>query len=70
MKSGICPKCEKAKVHIYKNTAVETSINIGFFKSADLNYYICTNCGYVELFVENDEHLPRIAEKHPKVKIK
>ena len=67
MKDGICPKCNTREVHIYKNTAAELSINLSFFGSAGLIYYICTHCGYVELFVEDKEKLPRIAEKYPKV---
>lgn len=49
------------------NTAAEMSIKLGFFDSAGLTYYICTNCGYVELFVEDKDKLPLIAEKHPKI---
>jgi len=67
MKDGICPKCESKEVHIYKNTAAELSIGLSFFGAAGLIYYICTDCGYVELFVEDREKLPRIAEKYPKV---
>jgi hypothetical protein len=67
MKDGICPKCEAREVHLFTRTAAELSINLSFFGSAGLAYYICTNCGYVELFVEDKEKLPRIAEKYPKV---
>jgi len=67
MKTGICPKCEARKVHIFKNTAAELSINLSFFGSAGLIYYICTNCGYIEMFVEDHKKLPQIAEKYPKV---
>lgn len=67
MKDGICPKCNQKEVHFYLNTAAELSINLSFFGSAGLIYYICTNCGYLELFVEDKENLPKIAEKYPKV---
>ena len=67
MKDGICPKCEEKEVHIFTNLSAELSINLGFLKSAGLVYYICTNCGYVELFVQEEELLPKIAAKYPKV---
>lgn len=67
MKNGICPKCEAREVHLYADAAIEMAVYLGYFKSAGLKYYICTQCGYVELFVENKEDLPRIAEKYPKV---
>ena len=67
MKDGVCPKCKAAEVHIVTQTAVEVSIAITWSKTAGLNYYVCTNCGYVELFVQEEGHLPHIAEKYPKV---
>lgn len=67
MKNGICSKCESRDVHVYDKAAIEMSIAISMFNSASLIYYICTNCGYVELFVKNRESLPLIAEKYPKV---
>ena len=67
MKAGICPKCERKEVHVFKNTAAELSINVGVFSAAGLVYYVCTNCGYVELFVDDKEKLPKIAEKYPRV---
>jgi hypothetical protein len=66
MKDGICPKCEAKEVHVY-SSSTEVSVKLSTFGSAGLVYYICTNCGYVELFVEDKENLPRIAEKYPKV---
>lgn len=67
MKDGICPKCQAKEVHFYTNTPAEISINLGFLRHAGLVYYICTNCGYVELYVEDKYDLPKIAEKLPKL---
>jgi hypothetical protein len=67
MKDGICPKCAAREVHIFKNTGAELSINVGFFGAAGVVYYICTGCGYIELFVDDKENLPKIAAKYPKV---
>lgn len=68
MKDGICPKCDAKQVHLFKNTSSEMAINLGVFESARVVYYICTNCGYVEIFIEDETKLPKIAEKYPKVK--
>ena len=67
MKDGICTKCETKEVHIYTNTGTEQSISISMFNSAAVMYYICTNCGYIELFVEDKRKLSKIAEKYPKI---
>ncbi len=67
MKDGICPKCEAKDVHVSNGTSVEVSVRLGAFSSASVLYYICTACGYVEMFIENKADLPRIAEKYPKV---
>ena len=67
MKDGFCPRCNAKEIYFYLNAAAEMSIKLGFFDSAGLIYYICTNCGYVELFVEDKDKLPLIAEKYPKV---
>ena len=71
MKNGICPKCEAKEIHVYTNMDGETAIaitNMWKWKKASIDYHICTNCGYVELFVQDKSLLPEIAEKYPKVK--
>jgi hypothetical protein len=70
MKNGICPKCEGEDVRLVNGRSPHLSIGLGFFGSANLVYYVCTGCGYVELFVESRVDLPKIAENYPKVKPK
>ncbi len=67
MKEGICQKCEAKQVHLASNTAVEVAVALTWRESATLDYYVCTNCGYVELFVQDKTLLPKIAEKYPRV---
>ncbi len=67
MKNGICPKCEAKDVHVVTNNMMEVAVPITWLRRAYINYYVCTNCGYVEIFVKNKYYLPKIAEKHPKV---
>ena len=67
MKSGVCPKCNKNNVHVVEKTATEVAIGLGWTNTAFLNYYVYTDCGYVELFVQDWKLLPVIAKKYPKV---
>ena len=67
MKNGVCSKCGANDVHLVPQTAVEVSIAISWMSTANIDYYVCTGCGYVELFVKDKPLLPKIAEKYPKV---
>lgn len=67
MKDGACPKCGSNEIHVVSNTATEVAIAIKWSSTAYLTYYVCTECGYVELYVKDKHLLPRIAEKYPKV---
>lgn len=66
MKDGICTKCQGKEVHVYSASA-ELSVRLGAFSSAGVGYYICTDCGHMELFIEKKGDLPKIAGKYPKV---
>ena len=68
MKDGTCPKCDAKEIHIVTNTPSEVAIALSFLSIAFLDYCVCTNCGYVEMFVQDERFLPKIAEKYPKVK--
>ncbi|MBK7391812.1 MAG: hypothetical protein IPI64_00750 [Chloracidobacterium sp.] len=67
MKTGVCPKCNGTEIHVVENTATEVAIGLGWTATAFLNYYVCKDCGFVELFVQDKTLLPKLAEKYPKV---
>lgn len=67
MKDGICPKCQAKDVHVVSQTSVELAINVGR-QMAYLSYYVCTNCGYTELFVLESEMLQHIAWKYRRIR--
>jgi predicted nucleic-acid-binding Zn-ribbon protein len=67
MKDGICPKCEAKEVHVVSQTSVEVAINVGR-EMAYLGYYVCTNCGYTELYVLESEMLQQIAWKYRRIR--
>jgi predicted nucleic-acid-binding Zn-ribbon protein len=52
MKNGICIKCEAKEVHVVTQTSVEVAINVET-GMAYLRYYVCTNCGYTELYTDS-----------------
>lgn len=64
---AVCSKCGVNDVHMVPQTAVEVSIAISWSSTASIDYYVCTACGYVELYVKDNALLPKIAEKYPKV---
>lgn len=63
----VCSKCGANDIHRVTQTAVEVSIAISWSSTASLDYYVCTTCGYVELYVKDKALLPKIAEKYPRV---
>jgi hypothetical protein len=45
-------------------TAVEVAIAISWLKTAMLDYHVCVNCGFVELYIADKTLLPLLAEKY------
>lgn len=68
MKNGECPKCGAGEVHVVDGNRFEPGIPLGGLSAgAFLNAYVCVRCGYVEMYVEDAEDLPKIASRWPKV---
>lgn len=67
MKDGRCPKCGARDVRVVDGNRFEPGIPLGGFSAgAFLNAYVCVSCGYVEMYVEDAEDLPKIASRWPK----
>jgi predicted nucleic-acid-binding Zn-ribbon protein len=66
MQDGRCIKCEADEVRIVqtlRNPSIETRlISLG----ALTRLYVCTRCGYVEMYVDDPAELPKIAKSWPK----
>ena len=64
MKDGVCPKCKSNEVYFRTppRTDANSVIYIRLMVEARLTYYVCTNCGYVEQYIEEPGKLQRIAE--------
>ncbi len=67
MKNGTCPKCEAHEVRLVKESVVELAVHLSWSKVAQVGQYICTNCGYTEYLVNDENLLPKIAEKYQKI---
>lgn len=66
MKDGQCSKCGLQEVYFAEPS--ELQINLSAFKAAPLSFYVCVNCGYVELYVKDSNLLPKIAEQYMSVR--
>jgi predicted nucleic-acid-binding Zn-ribbon protein len=62
-----CVKCGSDEIHRVPQTAVEVSIAITWSKTASVEYHVCTECGFIELYVKDKAYLPNIAAKYPNV---
>lgn len=64
MKSGVCPKCESREVHILTN---DDSLRALSLRTAAVSQFVCIDCGYLELYVQDPEMLPKIAQATQKI---
>ena len=69
MRSGHCPKCESADVHVVSTIRNQIVVPLGLLSvgGSATDLYVCVRCGYVEIYVQDEADLPQIAEKWPKV---
>jgi predicted nucleic-acid-binding Zn-ribbon protein len=73
MRKGRCIQCRSNEVYINESSWGQSgsyqsnTVPITMFSSALLKNYVCTNCGYVESYVENDAKRKKRKEKWDKV---
>ncbi|MEO8574691.1 MAG: hypothetical protein ABI481_12035 [Pyrinomonadaceae bacterium] len=67
MKSGTCPKCHGTE--IYGNTGNPHGIVVDIWTVPWLKtiLLVCTDCGYLEFYVEDEAKLAKLKEKFGKV---
>lgn len=70
MKSGSCPKCGSKE--IYTNSegyhGLESSrLGVSGFKTYTVDHYVCSNCRYVELFLNDRWDIEFIKKKWKKI---
>lgn len=70
MRNGICDKCGNASVfEVDASKYADTSIPLTSWVAVGVTYYICTMCGYVEMYALDRRGLERIAKDKPKVPV-
>jgi predicted nucleic-acid-binding Zn-ribbon protein len=64
MTGGICLKCGASSIHeVDTRGYADAGIPITSWRSAGLVYYICTVCGYTEIYVTDEKDREAIVEK-------
>ena len=64
-----CPKCQSHNIVNIENSPLHTqftSIKTGFMTIADIDVYVCCDCGYFEQYVKNTSDLEKIKNAHTK----
>lgn len=69
MKNGICTKCGLEAVFLRESSRSGVGIATSTFGQAMTEFYVCANCGYVEIYARIAD-LPAIAQNLPRVQRK
>ena len=69
MRNGVCPKCGAQTVHVGKGGGYRGGVVIAPFTRSQITMYICTNCGYLEEYLEQQYELSMIAARWPLVPV-
>ncbi len=70
MKSGKCPKCGSTDIYSNKNRSIKAGhrlLDFSGLKNIMSETFVCGNCGFVEDYVNDDNHLEKIKSKWTKV---
>lgn len=72
MKSGICPICSSSEIYSGADVQFKSGRNnvipVTLWDFAEMDNYVCVECGYVESYIADRSRLNKIKEKWPKVK--
>jgi predicted nucleic-acid-binding Zn-ribbon protein len=70
MKRGSCPKCNSSEVRKLDVLlrGYRDYLQIGGLRSAALDNYLCTSCGYTESYVRDEDLLADVAKRYERVK--
>lgn len=63
--TNTCPKCGGKRILRVKDTGGDhgVSLILGWFSTAPVTRYACTDCGYVESWVE-EKHLDKLKDRY------
>jgi predicted nucleic-acid-binding Zn-ribbon protein len=65
MRDGVCPKCGSREVYTKKHGMMGNYrvLPITIMDSVNFQDFVCTECGYVESYILDQQALNRIAQK-------
>ncbi|MGL5717678.1 MAG: hypothetical protein ACRCX2_31995 [Paraclostridium sp.] len=63
MKSKKCFKCNSDKISIVKSMPIQMQKGL-MPKYLNPNYYICSDCGYTELWIDSKQELSYIKDNY------
>jgi hypothetical protein len=67
MKSGKCPKCSSSEIYRGRGHNQRSAINLGMFKHARLEDYVCAACGLTESYISDRAKLDVIKKSWSRV---
>ena len=67
MKSGKCPKCSSSEIYKRPKFSPNSSIAFNLFTQMRFQIYICSQCGYLEAYIDDIEELIGLTEKWKRV---
>ncbi len=67
MKNGKCPKCNSTQVYKKRTWGHRSYIVTSVFRFAKLTDYVCTDCGFTEAYIFDQDKLNDIKNKWEKV---
>jgi predicted nucleic-acid-binding Zn-ribbon protein len=69
MKSGRCTKCHSNNVHVVNSLRNHVVVPLSLLSmvGSATSLYVCVDCGYLEIYVQDLTDLQKIGETWPKV---
>jgi len=62
MKNGPCPKCGSKEIYAHR-TSTRNNLQLGLFREVHLRKYICTDCGFIETYLDDMKDTSKIIDK-------
>jgi len=67
MKSGKCPKCGSSEIYRGRGHNQRSAINVGMFKYARVEDFVCVACGLTESYITDRAKLDAIKNSWARV---
>lgn len=67
-RTGVCPKCSSTEIRVLRKRKTAGNmipIRRNVFGAVYGTWFICVSCGFVEMWVEDNDDLAKIRDKVP-----